>query len=117
LFRRQAKKPSPAKPKIIIAQVEGSGTALETVKLPELSDRIVSLITNVSVGSICGENEPKRADKDVDGKNSEVGGDELPRPLAGLVGKSCSVPTPDIVSNSEPNVVLLSGFMEEPPTG
>lgn len=108
-------KPTPQKPKIIIAQVEGSGTALDTVKLPELSDRIVSLITNVNVGSTSGENEPKRADKDVDGRNSEVGGDELPRPLAGLVGKSCSVPTPDIVSNSDPNVV--PPFIEEPPTG
>jgi hypothetical protein len=29
-FRRQAKKPSPKKPKIIIAQVEGSGTAVVT---------------------------------------------------------------------------------------
>jgi len=56
-------------------------------------------------------------DKGVDGRNNEVDGDELPKPLAALVGKSCSVPTPDIINRSDPKVVLLSGFVDEPPTG
>ncbi len=97
-----------------MAQVAGSGTPLEMVKLPALSVRSVSLITNVSVGSI-EENEPKKADKGVDVRNNEEDGD-VPKPLAASVGKSCSVPSPDIVNRSDPNVVPLLGFIEELPT-
>jgi hypothetical protein len=110
-------KPTPAKPRIIIAHVEGSGTAPGTVrvKLPMLSPLNVSLTVNVRVG-FGTENEPNpRANREVPGRNREVGGDALPSPLAAFVGKICSVPTPAIVSRSEPNVVLP--FANEPPTG
>jgi len=51
LFRRYVIAPMPKKPRIIIAQVEGSGTGLAIAKLPKLSERIVSLTTNVNVAA------------------------------------------------------------------
>jgi hypothetical protein len=110
-------KPTPKKPRIIMAQVEGSGTAPGTVrvKLPILSPLNVSLTVNVRVG-FRTENEPNpKADREVSGRNSEVGGDALPSPLAAFVRKICSVPTPAIVSRSDPNVVLP--FAKKSPTG
>src|SRR5947209_18316785 len=101
-----------------MAHVEGSGTAPAPgpvrVKLPELSVLTVSLTVKVRVG-FTAEKEPKpRADRDVAAKVSDVGGAALLSPLAIVVGKICSVPTPAIVSRSEPNVVLP--FKDEPPT-
>jgi hypothetical protein len=99
-----------------MAQVDGSGTAPGTVrvKLPILSPLDVSLTVNVRVG-LTNENGPKpRADRDVSGRNSELGGDALPSPLVAFVGKICSVTAP-IVSRSEPNVVLPFG--KKLPTG
>jgi hypothetical protein len=117
-FRRYAMKPMPTNPKIIMTQVEDSGTAPTPgpvrVKPPVLSVRVVSLTVNVRVG-LTNENGPKpRADKEVSGRNSELGGDALPSPLIAFVAKICSV-TPPIVSRSEPNVVLA--FAKRPPTG
>src|SRR3954453_22042907 len=108
----------PAKPRIIMAQVEGSGTAPTPgpvrVKLPELSLLNVSLTVKVRVG-FSTENDPNpKEDRELPANVSEVGGKALPSPFAIVVGKICSVPTPAIVSRSEPNVVLP--FKDEPPT-